>query len=73
MNGTVITLLSNNDLNEEQLNHTEIKLLKLNSYYKIKIYPVHLESAGVYTCEDDLSRTDQTGHNSNITLNVVGK
>lgn len=73
MNGTVVTLLSNNDLNENQLNNTEIKLIKRESYYKIKIYPVQFESAGVYTCEDDISRTDQRGHYSNFTLNVISK
>jgi hypothetical protein len=73
LNGSVVTLLSNEHINQEQLNNTEIRLLKSNSYYKIKIYPVKFESAGVYTCEDDTTRTDQTGHYSNVTLSVVGK
>jgi hypothetical protein len=55
-----------------KLSRNEIHIDKHKTHYEIKINPIRKESAGVYTCEDDVSLINKNGHSSNITLHVIG-
>lgn len=68
-NGTVETLLSNNHLNAH-FQRSEIQVLKHDNIYVIRIDPVRPHSAGVYSCEDDVSASKRTA--ANITIHLAG-
>jgi hypothetical protein len=72
LNGTVETLLSNEHLNKAH-NTGEIHLEKHGHEYIIKIGPIQEHSAGLYSCEDDISLHNVNGHLSTITLHVISK
>ncbi len=72
LNGTVETLLSNEYLNSQYKN-SEIHVSKNNNFYIIRIDPVRAHSAGVYSCEDNVSLQNMKNHMANITLHVIGK
>ncbi|CAF0801863.1 unnamed protein product, partial [Brachionus calyciflorus] len=69
-NGTVETLLSNDHFNI-QYQRSEIHIVKYNNIYIIRIDPVKYHSAGVYTCEDDVSAQNHQNHVANVTLRVL--
>ena len=72
-NGTVETLLSNNKMNADLSSKSEMHIQKMSNVYIVKIEPVRLHSAGVYTCEDDISINNKAvSRISNITLHVIG-
>lgn len=71
-NGTIETLFSNDKLNADLTHRTEINLQKIGRVYIIKIEPIREHSAGVYTCEDDISLNNKNEHSTNITLHVLG-
>ncbi len=72
LNGSIETLLSNDYLNTAYRN-SEIKVQKTGNFYIVKIDPVRLHSAGLYTCEDNVSLQNLNNHVANITLHVIGK
>ena len=69
-NGSVETLLSNEYLNTNY-RRSEVHVEKYGHTYIIRIDPIKLHSAGMYTCEDDISQHDKLTHNTNITLHVI--
>ncbi len=59
------------------MSKSEIHIEKLDRIYIIRIDPVKLHSAGVYTCEDDVSIKTTNGissamSKSNLTMHVIG-
>lgn len=70
-NGTVETLLSNDHYNS-YFQRSEIHILKYDHVYIIRIDPVKNHSAGVYSCEEDISSKEYNKHVANITLHVIG-
>lgn len=70
-NGTVETLLSNDHLNTH-FQRSEIQVAKYDHVYIIKIDPVKYHSAGVYSCEDDVSSKDNYNNKGNITIHIAG-
>ena len=69
-NGSVETLLSNDYLNADY-QRTELHVFKFDHIYVIRIEPVRFHSAGVYSCEDDLSIQNKNTHIANISLHVI--
>lgn len=70
LNGTIETLLSNDYLNSKYKN-SEIHVAKVKQYYIVRIDPVRLHTAGVYTCEDNVSLQNKNNHIANITVHVI--
>lgn len=66
------TLLSNDHFNSN-FQRTEIHIVKYDHSYIIRIEPVKLHSAGVYSCEDDVSQKNIFNHMTNITVHVIRK
>ncbi len=71
-NKTIETLLSNDYLNAD-FQRTEIHIFKFGHVYVLRIEPVRMHSAGLYTCEDDVSIHNKLNHLSSINVHVVGK
>ena len=71
-NSTVETLLSNDYLNAD-FQRTEMHIFKFGHVYVLRIEPVRLHSAGLYSCEDDVSIHNKLNHISSINVHVVGK
>lgn len=72
LNGSVETLLSNDYLNTAYKN-SEIHVQETGNFYIVRIDPVRLHSAGLYTCEDNVSLQNLSDHVANISLHVIGK
>lgn len=72
LNGTVKTLVSNEEINYEFM-HGSINVVNKTDYYEIRVAPFGFDTAGTYICEDDVTLMDKIGHVSNITLYVDGK
>ena len=68
-NGTEEILLSNDHVNRN-FERNEIQILKLDHAFIVKIAPVKIHSAGLYTCEDDVSAKNASGHVASIRIHV---
>lgn len=70
-NGTIETLLSNNHFNAFY-QRSELNIVKFDNVYIIRINPITFHSAGIYTCEDNISAKNHIHHLANITIHVLG-
>ena len=71
-NKTVETLLSNDYLNAD-FQRTEMHIFKFGHVYVLRIEPIRMHSAGLYSCEDDVSIHNKLNHLSFINVHVVRK
>ena len=70
-NGTREMLISNEHINN-QFNRSEVHVIREGQTNILKISPVRVHSAGVYTCEDDVSSPDHNKHLASVRVHVNG-
>lgn len=71
-NGTIETLLSNNHFNEF-FQRSELHIVRFDNVYIIRIDPITFHSAGIYSCEDNISVKNHIHHLASISIHVLGK
>ncbi|RNA09781.1 hypothetical protein BpHYR1_011464 [Brachionus plicatilis] len=71
-NGTIETLLSNDHFNAI-FQKNEIHIVKFDHVYIIRINPVTYHSAGIYSCEDNISAKSHIHHVAKIIIHVLEK
>ncbi len=68
-NGTDEILLSNEHINPN-FERSEIQISKRDHVYIVKISPIQFHSAGLYTCEDDVTSPNVNAHRGHVRLHV---